>query len=362
MIIRLTTTILMFDFVDFGAGRPKAVRHAFGPHPADQNRASLAFGGDHNLERWPEEVWAEDAELMRIAGVNLATVGLFPCAGLDPAEGRYEFGWLNRAPDPIASAGVRVDLATGIASPPPWFSASYPQALPVDADGGGRPCLLMEHLTRPVNRRAHNLVKPPGRADTRILREVCAPGADLRALAEVTGGAVATPPVAILLNYESLWAARLLGDAGLANLTSYMDGGGTLVAEPFVAVVDKHDHVRPGRTDELLGVAAEEVLPLPVKGTAALADGTSATVWTKSVHLRAASAEVTHVPDAMAGYPDGLLAGAPAITGRRAGTGSAWCLTARLDEPGLARGPGRILDAAAIVRTVPGLPSTTEIA
>src|SRR5688500_11466614 len=97
--------------------------------------AGIAFGGDYNPEQWPEEVWAEDAGLMRTAGVNLATVGVFSWAHLEPAEGRYEFGWLDRVLDHLAGAGVRVDLATGTASPPPWFSATYPQTLPVDADG-----------------------------------------------------------------------------------------------------------------------------------------------------------------------------------------------------------------------------------
>jgi beta-galactosidase len=91
-----------------------------------------------------------------------------------------------------------------------------------------------------------------------------------------------------------------------------------------------------------------------------LADGTSATIWTESVHLRGATAEATYAAGAMTGYPDGPLAGAPAITRHRAGTGSAWYLTARLDEPGLDRWLGRILDAAGIAPTVPGLPSTVD--
>ncbi|MET7339405.1 beta-galactosidase, partial [Nonomuraea sp. NPDC005650] len=36
----------------------------------------LLFGGDYNPEQWPEHVWAEDAELMRAAGVNLVTIGV----------------------------------------------------------------------------------------------------------------------------------------------------------------------------------------------------------------------------------------------------------------------------------------------
>ncbi len=95
----------------------------------------LAFGGDYNPEQWPEEVWLEDVALMREAGVNLVSVGIFSWALLEPAEGRYEFGWLDRVLDLLHANGVRVDLANATASPPPWFSHRYPASLPVDADG-----------------------------------------------------------------------------------------------------------------------------------------------------------------------------------------------------------------------------------
>lgn len=102
---------------------------------AGNGRPALAFGGDYNPEQWPEEVWASDIELMREAGVNLVTVAVFSWALLEPAEGEFEFGWLDRVLDLLHGAGIRVDLANATASPPPWFSARYPDSLPVTADG-----------------------------------------------------------------------------------------------------------------------------------------------------------------------------------------------------------------------------------
>jgi beta-galactosidase len=95
----------------------------------------LAYGGDYNPEQWPEHVWAEDVALMREAGVNLVSVGIFSWALLEPAEGKYEFGWLDRVLDLLHGGGIAVDLATATASPPPWFSRAYPESLPVTADG-----------------------------------------------------------------------------------------------------------------------------------------------------------------------------------------------------------------------------------
>ncbi|GAA1525714.1 beta-galactosidase [Kribbella lupini] len=95
----------------------------------------LYYGGDYNPEQWPPEVWKDDVALMRQAGVNLATVGVFAWSSLEPEPGRYEFGWLDQVMDLLADGGVQVDLATPTASPPPWFSLAHPDALPVRADG-----------------------------------------------------------------------------------------------------------------------------------------------------------------------------------------------------------------------------------
>jgi beta-galactosidase len=95
----------------------------------------LAFGGDYNPEQWDKEVWAEDDELMRRARVNLATVGVFSWALMEPEEGRYDFAWLDAHLDRLHAGGVAVDLATPTASPPPWFTKAHPDALPVTADG-----------------------------------------------------------------------------------------------------------------------------------------------------------------------------------------------------------------------------------
>lgn len=95
----------------------------------------LCYGGDYNPEQWPEEVWREDVALMRRARVNLVSVGVFAWSRLEPEEGHYTFDWLDRVLDLLDAGGVKVALATPTASPPPWFSLAYPDALPVRADG-----------------------------------------------------------------------------------------------------------------------------------------------------------------------------------------------------------------------------------
>ncbi|SFR70469.1 beta-galactosidase [Agromyces sp. CF514] len=96
---------------------------------------TIWYGGDYNPEQWPRPVWDEDVKLMQRAGVSLATVGVFSWARLEPRPGEYDFAWLDEVLDLLHAGGVRVDLATATASPPPWLAARHPETLPVTEDG-----------------------------------------------------------------------------------------------------------------------------------------------------------------------------------------------------------------------------------
>jgi beta-galactosidase len=97
--------------------------------------AGVVYGADYNPEQWDRATWAEDLQLMRQAGVNLVNVGIFSWAELEPCLGEYRFDWLDEVLDGLAAAGIHVNLANATATPPPWFSTCYPEALPVLADG-----------------------------------------------------------------------------------------------------------------------------------------------------------------------------------------------------------------------------------
>ncbi len=95
----------------------------------------FAFGGDYNPEQWDRGVWDEDVSLMRDAGVNLVTLGVFAWASLEPEPGTFTFGWLDEAMDLLHANGISVDLATPTAAPPAWLAHEHPQTLPVTDDG-----------------------------------------------------------------------------------------------------------------------------------------------------------------------------------------------------------------------------------
>ncbi|MEV0269962.1 beta-galactosidase [Hamadaea sp. NPDC050747] len=103
----------------------------------------ISYGADYNPEQWPREVWQEDVRLMREAGVDVVSLGIFSWAKIQPAEDRWDFGWLDEVMELLHANGIGVDLATATASPPPWLTAKHPEILPVNAQGetvwpGGR--------------------------------------------------------------------------------------------------------------------------------------------------------------------------------------------------------------------------------
>jgi beta-galactosidase len=95
----------------------------------------IAYGGDYTPEQWPREVWREDVALMREAGVNLVSVGIFSWALLETSEGVFDFAWLDELLDLLHDNGIRVDLGTPTASPPAWFFVNHPDARVVTRDG-----------------------------------------------------------------------------------------------------------------------------------------------------------------------------------------------------------------------------------
>lgn len=105
------------------------------PQPLAGQQERIWYGGDYNPDQWPEEVWDDDVRLMKKAGVNLVSVGIFSWAKIETSEGVYDFDWLDRIIDKLGEAGVAVDLASATASPPMWLTQAHPEVLWKDYRG-----------------------------------------------------------------------------------------------------------------------------------------------------------------------------------------------------------------------------------
>ena len=94
-------------------------------------------------EYWGTERVATDAKLMRAAGINLARIGEFAWARMEPADGKFTFDWLHEAVETLGEHGIDVMLCTPTATPPAWLTFDQPDTLLINADGR-----RLEHGTR----------------------------------------------------------------------------------------------------------------------------------------------------------------------------------------------------------------------
>ncbi|MGO8718514.1 MAG: beta-galactosidase [Acidobacteriaceae bacterium] len=86
-------------------------------------------------EQWPESRWPADLDLMQKAGIRFVRVGEFAWSTMEPSEGDYHFGWLERAIDEAGRHGIYTVLGTPTAAPPAWLTQKYPETLRTKEDG-----------------------------------------------------------------------------------------------------------------------------------------------------------------------------------------------------------------------------------
>lgn len=98
---------------------------------------ALLHGGDYNPDQWLDrpDILEEDIKMMKKAGVNTATVGVFSWSALEPQEGNFQFGWLHDIMDKLYENGIYTVLATPTGARPAWMDEKYPSVLRVEKDG-----------------------------------------------------------------------------------------------------------------------------------------------------------------------------------------------------------------------------------
>jgi beta-galactosidase len=105
--------------------------------PAEAPRAvpPLMYGSAWYPEQWPEAEWEADLARMQAAGLNMVRIGEFAWSSLEPAEGRYELDWMERAVAAAARHGMVTIIGTPTDTPPAWMTTKYPEILRVGEDG-----------------------------------------------------------------------------------------------------------------------------------------------------------------------------------------------------------------------------------
>ena len=100
--------------------------------------ARQAIGVCYYPEHWPESRWAQDAAMMREAGIAHVRVGEFAWSRFEPEPGRVEFDWLLRAIETLQAEGLDIVMGTPTACPPKWLVDRMPEMLAIDREGRPR--------------------------------------------------------------------------------------------------------------------------------------------------------------------------------------------------------------------------------
>ncbi len=115
----------------------------------------MKLGVCYYPEHWPQERWPIDARLMREAGLSQVRIGEFAWTKMEPADGQFNWDWLDRAIETLAAEGLKVVLCTPTPTPPAWLVTAYPEVLPTDAQGRVRRFGSRRHVcaNSPIYRR-----------------------------------------------------------------------------------------------------------------------------------------------------------------------------------------------------------------
>lgn len=95
----------------------------------------ILLGAAWYPEQWPESQWGPDLDRMEAAHIHVVRIGEFAWSTMEPTEGQYHFGWLDRAIALAAKHHIYVVLGTPTAAPPAWLTQKYPETLLVDENG-----------------------------------------------------------------------------------------------------------------------------------------------------------------------------------------------------------------------------------
>lgn len=100
----------------------------------DFKTEKLLHGGDYNPEQWLNrpDILEKDIEMLKEAGCNVVSLGIFSWSTLEPEEGFYQTKWLENIVNNLYENGIYTILATPTGARPKWMADKYPEVLRVD--------------------------------------------------------------------------------------------------------------------------------------------------------------------------------------------------------------------------------------
>ncbi len=96
---------------------------------------TVLYGVAYYTEYMPYERLDKDVQLMKDAGISVVRIGESSWGLWEPADGRFEFAWMDRVVDRMQKAGIKVIMGTPTYSIPAWLFKQHPEIVVRRLDG-----------------------------------------------------------------------------------------------------------------------------------------------------------------------------------------------------------------------------------
>lgn len=90
---------------------------------------AMTAGVCYYPEHWPKELWPEDLERIKAAGLSVIRIAEFAWGLFEPEEGVFRFDLFDEFLELCRKKGIQVILGTPTATPPAWLTQKYPEVL-----------------------------------------------------------------------------------------------------------------------------------------------------------------------------------------------------------------------------------------
>ena len=114
------------------AAQPSAQTDRKAAVRATLNFPTVLYGTAYYNEYMPgdqEQRLTKDVELMKAAGLNVVRMGESTWSLWEPADGQFDYAWMDRIVDAMGKAGIKVILGTPTYSIPAWMAHEHPEIL-----------------------------------------------------------------------------------------------------------------------------------------------------------------------------------------------------------------------------------------
>jgi len=97
------------------------------------SQPTILYGAAYYNEYMPADLQPgrldKDVALMKSAGITVVRMGESTWSLWEPADGRFEYAWMDRVVDAMGKAGIKVIMGTPTYSIPTWMAHAHPEIL-----------------------------------------------------------------------------------------------------------------------------------------------------------------------------------------------------------------------------------------